>query len=94
MPKKDSTKQNVMKYIKERFTKEKVSSYGGLILVVLATAGIIPGVHLSVIQQVGTLLGYDLTVNSDMIGLVAGLVSILAPTSKMTQQSGATSNVK
>lgn len=66
-------------YIKERFTKEKISSFGGLIVFILCAFGYISNEQAQSIDAALTVFGYDL----NLIGGAAGLLSILTPISKL-----------
>lgn len=66
-------------YIKERFTKEKISSIGGSVVFLLCVAGYIDNQQAQAIEEVLTLFGYDL----NLYGAGLGIISLLAPISKL-----------
>lgn len=68
------------RYVHERFTKEKISSWGGVALTVLGVAGHLSQAQIGVIQLAASMLGYDISVSAD---LIAGLIAIGVPTSKI-----------
>lgn len=72
-------------YLKERFTKEKISSIGGLFLTVAGVAGYITAPQLAAIHGVATVFGVDLG-DAATTTAIAGAVSVLLPTSKFKKK--------
>ena len=67
-------------YIKDRATKEKISSWTGIVLVGLYVAGQITGAQLSAVTALADAFGYSIPNITDLI-IGAGLFA--TPTSKL-----------
>ena len=74
-------------YLAERFTREKLSSWGGLVLTIAGTAGYLSGPQASLINLALTANDIHLqSANPDAVSLVTGLIFTLLPTSKLAQR--------
>ena len=67
------------RYVHDRFTKEKISSWGGLALFLLAVAGELTQSQIGAIQVIGSMFGLDFSSYADA---AIGISAVLLPTSR------------
>ena len=74
-------------YLSERFTKEKISTWGGVLLAFAGAAGYISGPQASLINLGLSAMNIHLAAaDPNTIATLTGALAVLAPTSKITQR--------